>query len=167
MKNQGKSQEVILAPMTGTAVAITDVPDPIFTEKILGDGIAIIPTDGKIVSPVDGVVSKIVETGHIYEITSESGVIILIHMGLETVALNGKCFHIYAKIGDKVKVGDLIAEADLEFIKENKKVFKLIHDRTGRNSITPILISSDLDGKELVCEKGEVQAGKSVIMTLK
>lgn len=56
MKNQGKTQEVILAPMTGTAVAITDVPDPIFTEKILGDGIAIIPTDGKIVSPVDGVV---------------------------------------------------------------------------------------------------------------
>lgn len=51
MKNQGKTQEVILAPMTGTAVAITDVPDPIFTEKILGDGIAIIPTDGKIVSP--------------------------------------------------------------------------------------------------------------------
>lgn len=71
MKNQGKTQEVILAPMTGTAVAITDVPDPIFTEKILGDGIAIIPTDGKIVSPVDGVVSKVVETGHIYEITSE------------------------------------------------------------------------------------------------
>lgn len=156
MKNQGKTQEVILAPMTGTAVTITDVPDPIFTEKILGDGIAIIPTDGKIVSPVDGVVSKIVETGHIYEITSESGVIILIHMGLETVALNGKYFHIYAKIGDKVKAGDLIAEADLEFIKE-----------TGRNSITPVLISSDLDGKELVCEKGEVQAGKSVIMTLK
>ena len=66
MKNQEKTQEVILAPMTGTAVAITDVPDPIFTEKILGDGIAIIPTDGKIVSPVDGVVSKVVETGHMY-----------------------------------------------------------------------------------------------------
>jgi PTS system glucose-specific IIA component len=110
MKNQEKTQEVILAPMTGTAVAITDVPDPIFTEKILGDGIAIIPTDGKIVSPVDGVVSKVVETGHIYEITSESGVIILIHMGLETVALNGKCFHIYAKIGDKVKAGDYIGK---------------------------------------------------------
>ena len=69
MKNQEKTQEVILAPMTGTAVAITDVPDPIFTEKILGDGIAIIPTDGKIVSPVDGVVSNVVETGNIYEIT--------------------------------------------------------------------------------------------------
>ena len=70
--------------------------------------------------------------------------------------MNGKCLHIYAQIVDKVKAGDLIAEADLEFIKE-----------TGRNSITPVLISSDLDGKELVCEKGEVQAGKSVIMTLK
>ena len=156
MKNQGKTQEVILAPMTGTAVAITDVPDPIFTEKILGDGIAIIPTDGKIVSPVDGVVSKVVETGHIYEITSESGVIILIHMGLETVALNGKCFQIHVKEGDKVKAGDLLADADLEFIKE-----------TGRNSITPIVIGSSLEGKDLVCEEGEVQAGKTVIMEIK
>lgn len=156
MKNQEKTQEVILAPMTGTAVAITDVPDPIFTEKILGDGIAIIPTDGKIVSPVDGVVSKVVETGHIYEITSESGVIILIHMGLETVALNGKCFQIHVKEGDKVKAGDLLADADLEFIKE-----------TGRNSITPIVIGSSLEGKELVCEEGEVQAGKTVIMEIK
>ena len=124
----------------------TDRPDEKSTTRRIYD----------IIVRQDGVVSKVVETGHIYEITSESGVIILIHMGLETVALNGKCFHIYAKIGDKVKAGDLIAEADLEFIKE-----------TGRNSITPVLISSDLDGKELVCEKGEVQAGKSVIMTLK
>ena len=156
MSNQENVFETILAPMTGTAVAITEVPDPIFIEKILGDGVAIVPTEGKVVSPVDGTVSKVAETGHIYAVTSDNGVEVVIHVGLETVALNGKCFHFYAKIGDKVKAGDLIAEADLEFIQE-----------TGRNSITPVLISSDLDGKELVCEKGEVQAGKSVIMTLK
>ena len=156
MSNQENVFETILAPMTGTAVAITEVPDPIFIEKILGDGVAIVPAEGKVVSPVDGTVSKVAETGHIYAVTSDNGVEVVMHVGLETVALNGKCFHIYAKIGDKVKAGDLIAEADLEFIKE-----------TGRNSITPVLISSDLDGKELVCEKGEVQAGKSVTMTLK
>ena len=156
MGNQEKANVTILAPMTGTAVAITDVPDPIFEEKILGDGIAIVPTEGQIVSPVDGIVSKVAETGHIYGFTTDEGVELLVHVGLETVALNGKCFQIHAKVGDKVKAGDLIAEADLEFIKE-----------TGRNSITPIVIGSSLEGKELVCEKGAVEAGKTVIMTLK
>ena len=137
MSNQENVFETILAPMTGTAVAITEVPDPIFIEKILGDGVAIVPTEGKVVSPVDGVE-------------------VVIHVGLETVALNGKCFQIHVKEGDKVKAGDLLADADLEFIKE-----------TGRNSITPIVIGSSLEGKELVCEEGEVQAGKTVIMEIK
>ena len=123
MSNQENVFETILAPMTGTAVAITEVPDPIFIEKILGDGIAIVPTEGKVVSPVDGTV---------------------------------KCFQIHVKEGDKVKAGDLLADADLEFIKE-----------TGRNSITPIVIGSSLEGKDLVCEEGEVQAGKTVIMEIK
>ena len=151
MSNQENVFETILAPMTGTAVAITEVPDPIFIEKILGDGIAIVPTEGKVVSPVDGTVSKVAETGHIYAVTSDNGVEVVIHVGLETVALNGKCFQIHVKEGDKVKAGDL-----LEFIKE-----------TGRNSITPIVIGSSLEGKELVCEEGEVQAGKTVIMEIK
>ena len=156
MSNQENVFETILAPMTGTAVAITEAPDPIFIEKILGDGIAIVPTEGKVVSPVDGTVSKVVETGHIYAVTSDNGVEVVIHVGLETVALNGKCFQIHVKEGDKVKAGDLLADADLEFIKE-----------TGRNSITPIVIGSSLEGKDLVCEEGEVQAGKTVIMEIK
>ena len=156
MSNEDKKCLKILAPMTGTAVDLSDVPDRIFEEKVFGDGIAIIPKDGKIVSPVDGVVSKILETGHFYGVTTEDGVEVLVHVGLETVALNGKCFQVYVKEGDKVKVGDLLAEADLEFIKE-----------TGRNSITPVIIGLGLKGKELVCTKGEVQAGETVIMTLK
>ena len=143
MSNQENVFETILAPMTGTAVAITEVPDPIFIEKILGDGIAIVPTEGKVVSPVDGTVSKVAETGHIYAVTSDNGVEVVIHVGL-------------VKEGDKVKAGDLLADADLEFIKE-----------TGRNSITPIVIGSSLEGKDLVCEEGEVQAGKTVIMEIK
>lgn len=155
MSNEDKKSLKILAPMTGTAVDLSEVPDRIFTEKVFGDGLAIIPKEGKIVSPVDGVVTKILETGHFYGVTTEDGVEVLVHVGLETVALNGKCFEIYVKEGDKVKAGDLIAKADLEFIKE-----------TGRNSITPVIIGLGLQGKELVCEKGEVEAGKTVIMTL-
>ena len=150
-----KKSVEILAPMTGTIVKLSEVPDRIFAEKVFGDGLAIIPKEGKIVSPVDGVVTKILETGHFYGVTTEDGVEVLVHVGLETVALNGKCFEIYVKEGDKVKAGDLIAKADLEFIKE-----------TGRNSITPVIIGLGLQGKELVCEKGEAEAGKTVIMTL-
>ena len=117
MSNQENVFETILAPMTGTAVAITEVPDPIFIEKILGDGVAIVPAEGKVVSPVDGTVSKVAETGHIYAVTSDNGVEVVIHVGLETVALNGKCFQIHVKEGDKVKAGDLLADADLEFMK--------------------------------------------------
>lgn len=148
--------KTILAPMTGTAITLAEVPDPIFVEKILGDGIAIIPEDGKIVSPVDGVVSKVAETGHAYGITTEDGVEVMVHVGLETVALNGACFQIHIKEGDKVKAGDLIAEADLEFIKE-----------TGRSSITPVIIGSGLEGRELECTEGKVQAGETVLLTLK
>lgn len=79
----------------------------------------------------------------------------MIHVGLETVALNGKCFQIHVKEGDKVKAGDLLADADLEFIKE-----------TGRNSITPIVIGSSLEGKDLVCEEGEVHTGKQLLWKL-
>lgn len=150
-----KKRVEILAPMTGTIVKLSEVPDRIFAEKVFGDGLAIIPKEGKIVSPVDGVVTKILETGHFYGVTTEDGVEVLVHVGLETVALNGKCFEIYVKEGDKVKAGDLIAKADLNFIKE-----------TGRNSITPVIIGLGLQGKELVCEKGEAEAGKTVIMTL-
>lgn len=145
----------VLAPMTGTIVSLAEVPDRIFEEKVFGDGLAIIPKEGKIVSPVDGVVTKILETGHFYGVTTEDGVEVLVHVGLETVALNGKCFEIYVKEGDKVKAGDLIAEADLAFIKE-----------TGRNPITPVIIGLGLKGKELSCGNGEAEAGKTVIMTL-
>lgn len=149
-------KKTILAPMTGTVITLAEVPDPIFVEKILGDGIAIIPEDGKIVSPVDGVVSKVTETGHAYGFTTEDGVEVMVHVGLETVALNGVCFQIHVKEGDKVKAGDLVAEADLEFIKE-----------TGRSSITPVIIGSGLEERELICTEGKVQAGETVLLTLK
>ena len=152
MSNQENVFETILAPMTGTAVAITEVPDPIFIEKILGDGVAIVPTEGKVVSPVDGTVSKVAETGHIYAVTSDNGVEVVIHVGLETVALNGKCFQIHVKEGDKVKAGDLLADADLEFIKE-----------TGRNRSSSV---QALKGKSLYVKKEKFRLEKQLLWKL-
>ena len=157
-----KKQEIenvyatVLAPVTGTAVALSEVPDQVFAEKVLGDGLAIIPENGKIVSPVDGEITTIAETGHAYGFTADNGIEVLVHVGLETVSLKGDCFQIHAKAGDKVKAGDLIAEADLEKIKE-----------AGLNCITPVLICSDLEEKELVCAKGQVKAGETEVLTVK
>ena len=150
-----KVLEVILAPLTGKVVPLSEVPDPVFSDKVLGDGVAIIPADGKIVSPVDGEISTVAETGHAYGFTSEGGQEILVHVGLETVSLNGECFKVYGKAGDKVKKGDLVAEVDLGYLKE-KDI----------NPITPVLLCSDTEGKELQYGEGEVEAGKSAVLTL-
>ena len=146
---------MILAPLTGKAVPLSEVPDPVFSEKVLGDGVAIIPADGKIVSPVDGEISTVAETSHAYGFTSEDGQEILVHVGLETVSLNGECFKVYGKAGDKVKAGDLVAEVDLEYLKE-KEI----------NPITPVLICSDTEGKELQYIEGDVKAGESEVLVL-
>ena len=146
---------MILAPLTGKAVPLSEVPDPVFSEKVLGDGVAIIPADGKIVSPVDGEISTVAETSHAYGFTSENGQEVLVHVGLETVSLNGECFKVYGKAGDKVKAGDLVAEVDLEYLKE-KDI----------NPITPVLICSDTEGKELQYIEGDVKAGESEVLVL-
>ena len=156
--NENKSKnipQVILAPLTGKAVPLSEVPDSVFSEKVLGDGVAIIPADGKIVSPVDGEISTVAETSHAYGFTSEDGQEVLVHVGLETVSLNGECFKVYGKAGDKVKAGDLVAEVDLEYLKE-KEI----------NPITPVLICSDTEGKELQYTEGDVKAGESKVMVL-
>ena len=156
--NENKSKnipQVILAPLTGKAVPLSEVPDSVFSEKVLGDGVAIIPADGKIVSPVDGEISTVAETSHAYGFTSEDGQEVLVHVGLETVSLNGECFKVYGKAGDKVKAGDLVAEVDLEYLKE-KEI----------NPITPVLICSDTEGKELQYTEGDVKAGESKVLVL-
>lgn len=134
----GKSEEVngnhIYAPMAGKAVAITEVPDPTFAEGMMGNGIAIIPTDGKVCSPVNGTVDMMFETGHACSLVSDTGVEILIHVGLETVGLQGKPFKIAVKNGDKVKKGQLLMEADLDAIKA-----------AGLPTITPVLICNTDD----------------------
>lgn len=158
MSNQEKQNVLttVLAPLTGKAVSLSEVPDPVFAEKVIGDGIAIIPEDGKILSPVDGEVSSIAETGHAYGFTADNGLEVLVHVGLETVSLKGECFKVYAKAGDKVKVGDLIGEVDLNLLKEKEL-----------NSISPVLICSDLEEKEILYTEGNVKAGESVVLTVK
>ena len=150
-----KSRSVVYSPLTGKAVPLEQVPDPVFSEKVLGDGVAIIPEDGRIVSPVDGQIESVAETGHAYGFSTEDGLELLVHVGLETVSLKGECFKVHVKEGDQVKKGDLVAEVDLKYLAE-KNI----------NPITPVLICSDIDDQDLKCAEGGVEAGKTAVLML-
>ena len=149
-------EQHILAPITGTAVPLEQVPDPVFSQKIIGDGAAILPEDGKILSPVDGEVATVADTLHAYGFRTADGVEVLVHFGLETVALKGEFFRCYVKAGDQVKAGDLIAEADLEGLKAK-----------GINTITPVLICAGMESREMAAVQDHVTGGKDVLLTLK
>ena len=125
----GKKLDGIYAPIAGKAVAITEVPDPTFAEGMLGNGIAIEPTDGKVYAPCDATVDMMFDTGHAVSLVADSGAEILIHVGLETVSLEGKPFTVHVQNGDKVKKGQLMIDVDLDAVKA-----------AGLPTITPVLI---------------------------
>ena len=130
----GKPVDSIYAPMAGKAVPITEVPDPTFAEGMLGNGIAIEPADGKVCAPCDATVDMMFTTGHAVSLVADCGAELLIHVGLETVGLEGKPFTVHVANGDKVKKGQLLIEADLEAIKA-----------AGLNTITPVLVCNSDD----------------------
>lgn len=110
--------EILLAPIKGRVIPIEKVGDPTFAEKILGDGAAIIPDTGLLISPADGVVDNIFDTGHALSIVTDSGAELLIHIGIDTVQLNGEHFKAMVKSGERVKAGQPLIEFELGKLKE-------------------------------------------------
>ena len=151
----GKSGDEIGAPVAGTAVAITEVNDPTFSQEILGKGVAIRPTEGKIVAPCDAKVDMMFDTGHAVSLVADFGAEILIHVGLETVSLQGKHYTIHAKNGDHVKMGDLLMEVDLDAVAAD-----------GFDTITPIVICNSGDFGTIKPQVGKTVAVGDTIMTL-
>lgn len=156
MKQGKQTTIVVTAPLSGKVISITEVPDPVFSGKMMGDGAAILPEDGKIYAPIDGTLTTIAPTQHAFGYTGENGQEVLVHVGLETVGLNGEGFTVHKKAGDKVKAGDLVAEVDLEFLK-NK----------GLNTVTPVVICGGADGAAIEMVGSEVSGGKSPILELR
>lgn len=147
----------ICSPITGTATALSSVSDPTFAEEILGKGAAVIPTDGHVVSPVNGTVETVFETLHAIGLKSEEGVEILIHIGLDTVKLEGKYFTAHVKNGDHVNVGDPLVDVDLEKVKE-----------AGYDIVTPVIISNSFDYGDILAVSGqEIKAGDSLIKVVR
>jgi len=144
----------ILAPLSGNAVNLASVPDPVFSEKMMGDGIAIEPSEGIVVSPVDGEIMQIFPTKHAVGIRAKNGAEILIHIGLETVSLKGEGFETYVKQGDSVKAGDKLVSFDMATISEKAK-----------STVTPIIITNTDQAASLnSLTEGKVERGSTPIL---
>ncbi|AMV60483.1 N-acetylglucosamine-specific PTS transporter subunit IIBC [Pediococcus damnosus] len=113
--------DTFYTPTAGQLLAIEDVNDPTFSQKMLGDGYAVEPSDGKVVSPVDGEIATVFPTKHAIGIKTDNGLEVLVHMGLDTVELKGKPFIVNVSEGQKVRHGDVLATADLQAIKQADK----------------------------------------------
>ena len=150
-----RSSIVVTAPFSGKLVPLSEVPDETFASGVLGEGIAIEPSDGLFCSPVDGTVETIAETKHAIGFAADNGLEILVHVGLETVSLKGEGFEILVKEGDRVKAGQPVAKADLALIRER-----------GLKTITSIVVTGGADEKELHCAEGLATAGKTPVLTL-
>ncbi|WP_417615503.1 PTS glucose transporter subunit IIA [Oceanisphaera sp.] len=146
----------IFAPLSGELVAIEEVPDVVFAEKIVGDGIAIKPSGNKIVAPFNGTIGKIFETNHAFSITSDSGIELFVHFGIDTVELKGEGFTRIAAEGQQVTTGDPIIEFDLALLEAKAK-----------STLTPIVISNMDEIKEITKHTGAVNLAADVILTVR
>lgn len=128
------SEAKIGSPLAGKVVELSEVNDPTFSEGILGKGAAVIPSDGKVYAPFDGKVEMLPDSHHALGLISNGGIELLIHVGLETVGLGGKGFTIHTSTGSSFKKGDLLLEADLDYI-----------TKSGCDTITPVIVSNTDD----------------------
>ncbi|MDR6721554.1 glucose-specific phosphotransferase system IIA component [Paenibacillus amylolyticus] len=125
------SDEILISPMIGQLIPLSDVKDPAFAMGAMGDGIAIEPKEGKVLSPVDGVIMNAPKSKHSLFIISENGAEILIHVGIDTVKLKGEHFNVLVHVGQQIKAGDLLIEFDLNLIKQS-----------GYEVTTPIIVTN-------------------------
>ncbi len=112
-----KKTECLIAVATGKTVPLSAVPDEVFAQGLLGEGIAIEPAEGRFFAPVSGEVTSVTDSRHAFTIMSDAGIDVLVHIGVDTVSLAGEGFVSHVSAGERVRAGDLIAEADIDLIR--------------------------------------------------
>ncbi|QGY60219.1 PTS beta-glucoside transporter subunit IIABC (plasmid) [Pantoea agglomerans] len=146
-------EDDILSPMTGTVLALDQIPDPTFASGLLGQGVAIIPSDSKVIAPFAGEVASLFQTRHAIGLLSHSGIELLIHVGIDTVRLDGKPFTAHVKVGDTFRAGDLLLEFDRQAILD-----------AGYDLATPIIITNSDEYPEVMTVAGTaVTAGTPLL----
>jgi glucose-specific phosphotransferase system IIA component len=146
------SRHDFILPIGGRIISITEVEDPVFSEKMMGDGFAIVPEGGSVISPVDGEIVNVFPTKHALGIRSKDGIEVLIHVGIDTVNLNGKGFTALVHDGDHIKKGQELLQFDLDYIKQN-----------ATSSVVPVVFTDST--KIHVKKLGTVKQGESDILS--
>lgn len=147
------TNQMVLSPVAGTVVALENVEDKVFSQKLVGDGIAVVPKIGKIIAPFDAVIEVAFETKHAIGLKSNNGCELMVHVGLDTVKLEGKHFISHVKQGDVVMAGDLLLEFDIEAIKT-----------AGYQTVTPVIITnSDQYEKIEKSSQSEIKTGELLL----
>lgn len=145
----------LLSPMTGTAIPLDQVPDSAFSQKLLGDGAAILPENGLLLSPVNGRLSAILHTLHAYIFSTDDGLEILVHVGLQSVGLQGRGFHPLVNAGETVRAGQPVAEVDLTLLRD-----------AGIPLYTPVVICEGAENRKLDACTGPVTGGETPLIRL-
>ena len=154
--NKILEKEILTSPLIGEVMALEEVPDEAFSSGVVGRGVAILPSEGKVIAPADGTVMTIFPTGHALGLITDKGTEILIHIGIDTVKLNGQYFQAKVKQGDTVKRGQVLVEFDLEKIKA-----------AGYPVITPVLITNFQQYLDIIgTEKGNIDYEESLITVI-
>lgn len=147
-------EEFLYAPMTGNVKKLEEVPDPMFAERMIGDGIAVEPEEGIVVAPIDGEVIEVFPTKHAIGMRGASGLECLIHIGLETVTLDGEGFEVFVKQGDRIKAGTRLVQVNLDILKER-----------AISAITPVIITNgDVVDSIDISETTEAIAGETKLL---
>ncbi|NLK95113.1 MAG: PTS glucose transporter subunit IIA [Clostridiales bacterium] len=145
----------LLSAVDGKLIPLSEVPDPVFAEKMAGDGVAVDPTGDTIVAPADGTLSLIFKTKHAFAMTLDNGIELLVHIGIDTVSLNGEGFEQLTEEGSVVKAGTPIIKIDRQIIKDK-----------GLSLITPILITNPDIASEIIPNNiTDVKAGESKVLS--
>lgn len=141
----------VASPVTGELLPLQACSDPLFSEGSMGDGFVVVPEDGTVVAPVSGTVSMVFESAHAYGITTDAGVEVLVHVGLDTVELGGAPFAPRVRQGDKIGAGDKLVSADFEMVRS-----------AGKSCETMVLFPETLGRSLEVMTRGSVVAGQEV-----
>ncbi|AWD68121.1 MULTISPECIES: beta-glucoside-specific PTS transporter subunit IIABC [Priestia] len=155
VSNLNENEETISAPFSGKVIPLSSVPDEVFSSGAMGEGLAIDPSDNKLYAPFDGTVVMVAPTKHAIGLRSEYGVELLVHIGLDTVTLDGKPFTLHVEDGVKFKKGDLLIEFDKEFI-----------ETQGLQTITPVIITNSNAYREVIVEDVENSGLNQTLFTV-
>lgn len=143
---------MIASPMNGTVIELSEVPDEAFAERIIGDGAAIIPEDGNVYAPADGEVIFVYDTKHAIGLLTDTGISLLLHIGINTVNLEGRGFEVFVEAGQKVQKGELIMRVSLSYLRENEL-----------SPISPVIVSDMSENQKIrILKKGKIEVGEGM-----